>query len=349
MSGQKPLSIEAIQKLVASGETPDDVRVIDDKPPNPNAEITKPTMKPPSKPWEKGKKEAVKWVTIFHADAFTPKPFSGNQAAVVVLLEDLPSTTKQAIASEMNLAETAFVRPLTSPISACRDYHLAWFTPTNEVHLCGHATLATSHILFNEIKVKVNELHFTTLGGDLLAKKADNGEIQLDFPAGEPIVFDYGDTLAEMCRGLGLYDVKLVQHSYYCDVTKKALLVVDTNVVLQAQLDKEKLLAIERPEKAPFKGIILTSDPRDNDDWNQYDVVSRYFAPWNGIPEDSVTGSAHTALAPYWCQRLRKDTFSAYQASSRGGCLTVSLDAAGKRVGLAGYAVTTLGGKVRVQ
>ena len=259
---------------------------------------------------------------IIQVDAFTSIPFGGNPAAVCVL--DTPPTDEwmQKVAQEMNLSETAFV---------CRqgdDFNLRWFTPTVEVPLCGHATLATAHVLFSEGYLAPSEIaRFQTLSGLLIAKKQD-GWIELDFPV------NFSTAANSPPQLTAALDVKLKgvsQNSlgYLVEVESEA-------IVRQLQPDFNLLKTLTVP------GVIVTSGASDN---SEYDFVSRFFAPGLGIDEDPVTGAAHCCLAPFWRDRLQKDQFLAYQASSRGGLVKVRYDG-DDRVYLAGQAVTVLRGEL---
>lgn len=253
---------------------------------------------------------------ITQVDAFTDRPFAGNPAAVCVLPHPAEETWMRSVAAEMNLAETAFLAP-------CEDgYQLRWFTPTVEVDLCGHATLAAAHVLWEEGRLPPDrEARFHTRSGLLRAVRRD-GWIELDFPATPPQPVPAPDGLA---RALGA-------ELCWTGRTPFDLLVeVATAGILRGLRPNLDALAV-----LPVRGIIVTSPP----DAPEYDFLSRFFAPASGIPEDPVTGSAHSALAPYWAARLDKTAMTAYQASARGGILRVRLN--GERVILAGQAVTVL-------
>jgi PhzF family phenazine biosynthesis protein len=254
---------------------------------------------------------------ITFVDAFTDKIFSGNPAAVCILENPLPDELMQTIAAEINLSETAFLYPKDS------GYHLRWFTPVAEVKLCGHATLASAHALWERGVVKSSKITFSSLSGELTAEK--KGElIELNFPA-EPlteIIFPDGltDALGASPIYMGKTDVR-----YFAELKS-------AEDVRNLKPDFNKLLLF------PPGRIIVTAksdDPR-------YDFISRYFAPGIGIPEDPVTGSAHCSLALYWSKKLNKNELMAYQASKRGGEMKVILD--DDRVRLQGTAVTTMQG-----
>ena len=257
---------------------------------------------------------------IFQVDAFTNRVFRGNPAAVCLLKEPVDVEWMASVAAEMNLSETAFV--LAQPDG----FGLRWFTPTMEVDLCGHATLAAAHILWHVGWAGHGDiLYFHTRSGTLTAEH-HNGWIELDFPAlpDEPVVPPVG-----LAEALG------VQPLYVGRISFAHIVEVDSE-------DEVRSLV---PDMAALKrvsalGSIVTSRAVGKD----YDFVSRFFAPAIGIDEDPVTGSSHCCLAPFWAKRLRKKVLTAFQASSRGGVLRVRVD--GERVRLAGQAVTVLRGEL---
>jgi PhzF family phenazine biosynthesis protein len=259
-------------------------------------------------------------------DAFTSSPFRGNPAAVCLLEEERDGEWMQQVAAEMNLSETAFLRR-----RADGSYDLRWFTPTVEVDLCGHATLASSHFLWtNGLLVQEEQARFHTLSGLLTATRANEG-ITLDFPAeaAEPVVAP-----EELIQGLGLIP-------RYTGRNRMDYLV---------EVDSEETVRSLRPDfgllaRVEARGVIVTSRGTAGKE-PAYDFVSRAFYPATGTDEDPVTGSAHCALAPYWQRRLRKNEFLAYQASARGGELRVSVQ--GERVFMSGQAVTILAGQLLV-
>ena len=266
-------------------------------------------------------------VPFFQVDAFTKERFKGNPAAVCLMSCELKDMLYQMIAREMNLSETAFFEPL----KALGSYKLRWFTPKREVLLCGHATLATAHILFNELGVKAKTISFQTLSGTLHAKKVSEG-ICLDFPRNDPLEIDPPRTLL---KALGLSRCKEI---LYSETNQKLLVCLDNQEqVLELQPDFNALLSMEN--KLGWRGVIVTSAGSGH-----YDFISRYFAPWMGVNEDPVTGSAHTVLAPYWMKRLGKGRMRAYQASERGGELL--LEIVGDRVHITGEAVSVVRGEL---
>ena len=260
--------------------------------------------------------------TIIQVDAFTNTPFQGNPAAVCVL--EKPQTTEwmQLIAREMNLSETAFILKQKS------NFNLRWFTPTTEVPLCGHATLASAHTLWTEGYLKPEEIaNFQTLSG-LLKARLQGDWIELDFPANFSEV-----TISppELATALGVNIKTTVKNSLgYLVEVESASIVRD----LQPNFSLLKTLSVP--------GVIVTSRGESN---SEYDFVSRFFAPGLGIDEDPVTGAAHCCLAPFWRNKLHQDEFMAYQASARGGIVKVKYDG-GARVFLQGQAVTIMRGEI---
>lgn len=255
--------------------------------------------------------------TIVQVDAFTNQPFRGNPAAVCVLAEPRPDDWMQQIAAEMNLSETAFLLPEAD------GYRLRWFTPTVEMDLCGHATLASAHVLWSEGHLPIEvQARFYTRSGLLTADRRGNW-VELDFPRrnSTPIA-----TPAELEAALGVPVQEVYQNALGYLVQA-----ADEETVRQMQPDFGRL------KDLPVHGVIVTSEGAD-----PYDFVSRFFAPAIGISEDPVTGSAHCCLVPYWHDRLQKTEFLAYQASARGGVVKARLE--GDRVKLAGEAVTVMRG-----
>lgn len=256
---------------------------------------------------------------LFQVDAFTDKPFKGNPAAVCILPEAFDDGWMQNVAMEMNLSETAFLHKRED------GFNLRWFTPSAEIDLCGHATLASAHVLWEAGILKPDEqARFHTRSGLLTARRKD-GWIELDFPA-EPE--------EEAPIPSGLVSAIGVSPKYTGKNRFDYLIEVESEEVVRKVAPDFKLLA-----SVPARGVIITSVSASDD----YDFVSRFFAPAIGINEDPVTGSAHCCLGPYWKKRLNKSSFIAYQASSRGGvvCVNVRDD----RVILGGQAVTIFKGE----
>jgi PhzF family phenazine biosynthesis protein len=257
-------------------------------------------------------------VKIYQVDAFTSKPFSGNPAAVCILEEPRDKTWMQDVAREMNLSETAFLHKEED------SYRLRWFTPVTEVDLCGHATLASAHVLWEtDLLGSQEQAHFHTLSG-LLKAKQKGEEIELDFPV---TIAEPEDELKGLSEALGVTPIYLGKTKFFYLVEVRSEIEVRD---LKPDFDKLKLL--------PASAVIVTSVAETEG----YDFVSRCFAPNVGIDEDPVTGSAHCCLGPFWSERLGKDELVAYQASDRGGTLRIRVE--GDRVFLGGRAVTILRG-----
>ena len=268
-------------------------------------------------------------LAIYQVDAFTDRPFAGNPAGVCPLPLPAfpPAGWMQAVAAEMNVAETAFLVRRRDGSASGSGFDLRWFTPTVEVELCGHATLASAHLLWEVGLVAAGEpIRFHTLSGFLGAAR-DGEWIELDFPA-EPAsaLAEPPPRLAEM---LGAPPVWVGANRF-----DLAVELADEAAVRALAPDIRRLGAL------PYRGILVTARATAPG----YDVVSRFFAPATGIDEDPVTGSAHCCLGPYWCERLGKNPLLAYQASTRGGRVRVEL--AGDRVHLGGQAVTVLRGEL---
>jgi PhzF family phenazine biosynthesis protein len=251
-------------------------------------------------------------LNLFQVDAFTQEPFRGNPAAVCFLTESRPDDWMLALAAEMNLSETAFLR------QEGEGWRLRWFTPKTEVSLCGHATLASAKVLFGTgLAAKDQPIQFETQSG-LLTARWEDGMIELDFPVmlPEPV-----EISPEVKAALGINFVTCVRSgNFFLYETE------DTDAVRQAKPDFKALAALPTPE------VIITARSDDP----QFDFISRFFAPQLGIDEDPVTGSAHCLLTPFWAGKLEKTELTAYQASARGGVLQVKL--AGDRVRIAGNA-----------
>jgi len=285
---------------------------------------------------------------IFTVDAFTAKPFSGNQAAVCLLSklkEFPPDELLLQVSSEMNLSETAFI---LFPKQEGENYKLRWFTPTVEVPLCGHATLASAHILFEQRIPKGNKVVFETLSGNLGVSLEDNGSLAMDFPQGKPSKVSYKDEILELLsHHLGIPKKEDILDVHHCPKTRKLLVeVLSTEIVKNLNPNFGALQQISFPSETVVKGIIVTTKGGSSQ-FKEYDFLSRYFAPWVGINEDPVTGSAHTVLAVYWAQKLAKSQMTAFQASVRGGHLELLL-VQNDRVIIGGNAVTIVSGKIQI-
>jgi PhzF family phenazine biosynthesis protein len=265
-------------------------------------------------------------IRISQVDAFTDRRFAGNPAAVCVLSEPAEDRWMQDVAAEMNISETAFARKLGTSST----FSLRWFTPKSEVDLCGHATLATAHILWEEKHLPSGEpAQFETRSGLLSACQGPIG-IELDFPA-EPISEEVTnpDERSELRAALGA-PIRFVGRN---------------RLDLLAELESEDQIRrlspdIRRLERFPVRGIIVTSRSQSR----EYDLVSRFFAPRVGVDEDPVCGSAHCCLGPYWAERFDRSFLTAHQVSCRGGVVKVRVE--GNRVVLIGNAVTVLRGEL---
>jgi len=262
---------------------------------------------------------AIDFVQI---DAFTSQAFGGNPAAVCVLDAPADELWMQLVAREMNLSETAFLHPEED------GWRLRWFTPVAEVDLCGHATLATAHALLTEHGAARGALRFHTRSGLLTASSSSDGRITLDFPSDPPepieppagLVEALGASPVAVARGVTDYLVEL-----------------DSDRAVRALAPNISAL-----EAVEARGVIVTA----RNEREGYHMVSRFFAPRFGVPEDPVTGSAHTTLAPWWAHKLGRNVLRAEQASARGGDLDLELRA--DRVRLTGRAVTVLRGQILV-
>ena len=263
-------------------------------------------------------------IPIYQVDAFAEKPFAGNPAGVCVLEKAADEAWMQSVAMEMNLSETAFVVRREGG-----GFDLRWFTPTVEVALCGHATLATSHILYETGILNPDEIaRYHTQSGLLQARQVD-GLIELDFPSTPPKDCDTPDGLLEALGLASAVNVGRPRFDYLVEVESE-------DIVRTLTPDFGKLLSLG------VRGVMVTAISSSD----EHDFVSRFFGPGAGIDEDPVTGSAHCALTPYWAAKLGKTELTAYQASARGGQLRCTL--AGDRVKLAGKAITVLRGRLTV-
>ena len=255
---------------------------------------------------------------IFQIDAFTDRLFGGNPAAVVLLESWLPDEVLAAIAAENNLAETAFVIPGSEEIP------LRWFTPTLEMDLCGHATLAAAHVLFRHFRHSVDRLTFATRSGSLVVT-TDGDRLTLDFPARPGVAIEASE---ELVSALGTRPGEV-------------FLARDLLAILDRESDVKNLRPdFDRIAALDALGVIVSA-PGET-----VDFVSRFFAPGAGVPEDPVTGSAHCTLVPYWAARLGRSSLTAKQLSARGGDLSCSL--VGDRVLMSGGAVEYLRGEIDV-
>lgn len=262
----------------------------------------------------------MKTITIYQADAFTDKLFGGNPAAVCPLQEWLPDEVMQQIAAENNLAETAFFVPRG------HEFDLRWFTPTSEIDLCGHATLAAAHILFNHLGYQADSINFHTVKSGVLTVSQEGEVYTLNFPAQKPLPCETPSGLIDALGGKKPVEI-LRSRDYFL------------------VYDSEEDIASIKPDFSALSKIetvcvIVTAKG------NTCDFVSRVFAPTVGIPEDPVTGSAHCSLIPYWADKLKKTKLYAFQVSSRKGELWCELK--GDRVLISGKVVTYLKGEIYV-
>ncbi|HCC54433.1 MAG: isomerase [Deltaproteobacteria bacterium RIFOXYD12_FULL_55_16] len=255
----------------------------------------------------------------YQVDAFTDKVFSGNPAAVVPVSSWPEDSLLQAIAEENNLSETAFFAP------SANGFHLRWFTPVKEVDLCGHATLATAHVLFEILGYTKQVIIFETRSGELFVKKKGK-MLEMDFPASPATPCGISETLIQ---GLGRRPLEVLAADDY-------LAVFDSEEAVRAITPDQALLG-----RLDLRGVIVTAPGTG------VDFVSRFFAPKFGIPEDPVTGSAHCTLAPYWADRLGKNILTARQVSKRGGSIACEVQA--DRVLLSGCAVTFMEAEIVCQ
>jgi len=259
-------------------------------------------------------------IPIYQADAFTDKLFGGNPAAICPLTEWLPDDTMQQIAKENNLAETAFF------VKNDNGYLLRWFTPEYEIDLCGHATLASAHILFTELAYGGDTIHFDTLKAGALIVKRNGDKYTMDFPSRPPIPIETPNGLVEALGGAEPTAILRSRDYFVVYDTEEEITELSPDMFALSKMDTV--------------GIIVTAPGKNSD------FVSRFFAPGAGIPEDPVTGSAHCNLIPYWAKIFGKDKLHAYQLSARKGELWCELK--GERVLMSGKAVTYLRGEIVV-
>lgn len=260
-------------------------------------------------------------VTFYQVDAFAEAMFQGNPAGVCVLEQPLEAALMQQIAMENNLAETAFLWP------DAQRWNIRWFTPAVEVDLCGHATLASAHVLFHHAGFEGEEIQFySERSGELKVRRLEDQQLQLNFPADETQLVDIPPAAVE---ALGQVPLKAIAGK-----TDLMLVFESESIIRSIDPDLVKLKSLD------YRGIIVTA-PGD-----EVDFVSRFFGPQVGIDEDPVTGSAHTTLTPYWSEQLNKHVLSAMQLSMRLGRLQCELQ--GDRVLIAGKAHTYLSGTLHL-
>lgn len=259
-------------------------------------------------------------IELHQVDAFTDRPFRGNPAAVCFPARAVDDAWLQHVAAEMNLSETAFLWPEGDA------WRLRWLTPKVEVDLCGHATLASAHVLWETGRLAPDRVaRFHTRSGELRATRLVDGRIELDFPI---VPTSPQDAPAGLLEALGLERAQAVLETRHDFVV-----VVDSESTVRDLAPDHRALG-----RLGLRGVIVTARAETAG----LDIVSRFFVPGAGIDEDPVTGSAHCALAPYWCALLGRTRLNAYQASPRGG--TLELELLGDRVALRGHAVTVLRG-----
>lgn len=259
-------------------------------------------------------------IPLYIVDAFTDSPFKGNQAGVCLLEkvdEKINDTILQKIAFEMNLSETAFIYPINKEknFSKAKEFNLRWFTPTTEVDLCGHATLASAHVLFHELLNSNQELHFHTLSGILpVSKEAEL--YKMDFPANpsKPI-----KAIEFLASTLGLQKEDIITWEY--DPGLANILIEVANDQILRKINPDYIQLQKYSGQLRVLGLIVTTRMSDG----TFDFASRYFGPWVGLNEDPVTGSSHTTLGPFWSNKLRKNKLRAIQLSKRTGDLTLTV------------------------
>lgn len=266
---------------------------------------------------------------LWQIDAFADKPLEGNPAAVVPLDAFPEDALLQKIARENNLAETAyFVK------TAEGRFDLRWFTPEAEVDLCGHATLASAHLLFSELEPALTKVRFNTRSGELLVIRGGDGQLVMSLPSDPPSPYAASKSYAEeIGKALGVATPKELHAARYL------MALWDDPAIIRGIKDCGEIARVLRENK--FWGLIVTA-PGDAG----YDFVSRFFAPDKGVPEDPVTGSAHTILTPFWAKRLGKKTMKARQVSPRGGDLYCTDD--GQRTTITGRCALYLKGEIFV-
>lgn len=257
-------------------------------------------------------------ITMYQVDAFTDTLFKGNPAAVCILDSWISDEKMQDIASENNLSETAFI------VRKAKDFEIRWFTPAAEIELAGHPTLASAHVIFNHLNFGKDNIIFHSKSGKLFVKKEDS-MLYMDFPSADLKSRTTPDNLDSAFTSKSSFTVKNI--------------VSARDILIELESEKEVLDAhpvLDQLLLWPEMGVIITAQGQD------CDFVSRFFTPGMGIPEDPVTGSAHTMLIPYWAEKLNKKTLNARQVSERGGYLTCKHN--GQRVTIGGQAVTYMVG-----
>lgn len=271
----------------------------------------------------------MKTFKIYQVDVFTDKLYKGNPAAVCILDKEIEEGHMKSIAAEMNLSETAFVLPIENELNV---YSLRWFTPEVEVPLCGHGTIGTAKVLYDEAGINSDEIIFETISGRLIAKRYEIG-IGIDLPLDIPEDIDISEDLLDSIGIEEYIDAKVGK------ITRKVIIRVDSEEeIIKLNPDFNKMKSLRFTED--IKGIAITTN-----NTSKYDFLSRYFNPWAGINEDPVTGSVHTVLATYWGDIFNKTEMVSYQASHRGGKLILKIKD-DNRLEIIGESVIVLKGEI---
>lgn len=275
-------------------------------------------------------------ISVYQVDAFTSEAYKGNPAAVCLVDRKLEDEVMQDIASEMNLSETTFVQPLEGgSLTGTAQYSIRWFTPRTEVPLCGHATLAASKVIFDCTGFERDRIVFKYMSGQLESRRHAKG-FTLDFPSDEPM--EPGPS-ADLLEAMGI--VKYKELVYGKNTGKLVVRLHSEEEVRNLRPNFERMKSVK--VCFPVKGVGVTAEGSGD-----YDIVSRYFNPWAGVNEDSVTGSVHTVLAPYWSVILGKNELRALQASQRCGEILIKIARDG-RLKFIGDAVVVLKGELYLQ
>ncbi len=282
----------------------------------------------------------MKEIPMYQVDAFTSERFRGNPAAICILetMDDLTFDEMQNVAAEMNLSETAFITPMSGEHS--NNYRLRWFTPKMEVSLCGHATLACAHVLFQELKVSHDKIHFHTLSGELIVTHLKNS-YQMDFPIGDLKPVEIPDSLI---HNLGISKEQIVNMNKNEFAGELVIIIEVKSGEIMRKISPNWSALVNSEYNMDIGGVYVTA----RGDIDEVDFVSRCFFPWIGINEDPVTGSAHTVLGPYWKEKLGKNKMVAYQVSDRLGKIWLDIPNQNphKRIYIQGNAVTILIGSL---
>lgn len=282
----------------------------------------------------------MKEIPMYQVDAFTSERFRGNPAAICILKnsDDLTDEEMQNVAAEMNLSETAFIASMSGEHSD--NYRLRWFTPKMEVSLCGHATLAAAHVLFQELKVSHDKIHFHTLSGELIVTHLKNS-YQMDFPIGDLKPVEIPDSLI---HNLGISKDQIVNANKNEFSGELVIIIEVKSGEIVRKITPNWSALVNSEYNMDIIGVYVTA----SGDIDEVDFVSRCFFPGIGINEDPVTGSAHTVLGPYWKDKLGKNNMVAYQVSDRLGKIWLDIPDPNphKRIYIQGNAVTILIGSL---